>query len=142
MLTILAFNAHNTGAGLILQEGNRCHDALEIYYLLIGCPLPKRKCLGAPALSKTKHTALKSILNQLERKKSSIVLVHVKIVYTMNFEKVLCSSKINSGQPGNKFELQALWSCETLPQIQALYWQILLKSIINNKKVHECYQLN
>ena len=28
---------------------------VEINNFLIGCPLPRRKCLGAPALSKTKH---------------------------------------------------------------------------------------
>ena len=31
---------------------------VEIYNFLIGCPLPRRKCLGALALSKTKHTGL------------------------------------------------------------------------------------
>ena len=30
----------------------------KMYNFLIGCPLPKRKCLGAPAPSKTKHTGL------------------------------------------------------------------------------------
>ena len=31
---------------------------VEIYYFLIGCPLPRRNCLGANALSKMKHTGL------------------------------------------------------------------------------------
>ena len=33
---------------------------VEIYNFLIhvGCTFPRRKCLGAPALSKMKHTAL------------------------------------------------------------------------------------
>ena len=31
----------------------------KIYNFLIGCPLPIRKCLGALALSKTKHTGLR-----------------------------------------------------------------------------------
>ena len=31
---------------------------VEIYNFFIGCPFPKRKCLGALALSKTKHTGL------------------------------------------------------------------------------------
>ena len=31
---------------------------VQICNFLIGCPLPRRKCLGALALSKTKHTAL------------------------------------------------------------------------------------
>ena len=61
-----------TYTGLILHGGNggdclRCPLSLpwcpwnapvEIYNFLIGCPLPKRNCLGALALSKTKHTAL------------------------------------------------------------------------------------
>ena len=55
--------------GLILHGGDclRCplvialvplKCSVEIYNFLIGCPLPKRKCLGALVLSKTKHTAL------------------------------------------------------------------------------------
>ena len=31
---------------------------VQICNFIIGCPLPRRKCLGALALSKTKHTAL------------------------------------------------------------------------------------
>ena len=63
------FTVHS---GLILHGGNegdclRCPMSLpwcprnapvEIYNFLIGCPLPKKKCLGALALSKTKHTAM------------------------------------------------------------------------------------
>ena len=57
-------------AGLILHGGNegdcplvialvplKCYT-VKIYNFLIGCPLPRRKCLGALALSKTKHTGL------------------------------------------------------------------------------------
>ena len=34
-------------------------STVEIYNFLIGCPfLPRRKCLGAPALSKMKYTGL------------------------------------------------------------------------------------
>ena len=58
--------------GLILHEGNEgdCLYApwlliwcswnapVQICNFIIGCPLPRRKCLGALALSKTKHTAL------------------------------------------------------------------------------------
>ena len=57
---------------LILHGGNECdclrcplplpwcprNATVEIYNFLIGCLLPKRKCLGALALSKTKHTGL------------------------------------------------------------------------------------
>ena len=36
---------------------------VEIHNFLIGYPLPRRKCLGALALSKTKHTGLLSLDN-------------------------------------------------------------------------------
>ena len=40
-----------------------CLGALEIYNFHIGTPLPKRKCPGALALSKTKHTGNVHIIN-------------------------------------------------------------------------------
>ena len=35
-----------------------CNAPREIYNFLIGCPLPKRKCLGVLAQSRTNHTGL------------------------------------------------------------------------------------
>ena len=44
---------HVIATGLILQGGNEGNC-----FFLIGCSLPRRKCLGALALSKMKHTGL------------------------------------------------------------------------------------
>ena len=69
-------------AGLILHDGNE-GDCLRVPWslpwcpwnalqykfakLIIGCPLPRRKCLGAFALSKTNHTALNRIHSRQPR---------------------------------------------------------------------------
>ena len=66
---------HGIPAGLILHGGNGGNEGdclrvpwslpwcpwnapVQICNFIIGCPLPRRKCLGALALSKTKLTAL------------------------------------------------------------------------------------
>ena len=40
--------------------------SVKIYNFLLGCPLPRRKCLGALALSITEHTGLSVIVYQVE----------------------------------------------------------------------------
>ena len=68
----------STPSGLIFQGGNAgdCLSALkcsgsrniQINKFLIGCPLPRRKCLGAPALSKTKHTGLQNTFSLQQKR--------------------------------------------------------------------------
>ena len=72
-MLIVHLKANHTTAGLILHGGNKgdclhapgqCLGALEmlwtveIYIFLNESPLPRRKCLGALAFSKTSHTGL------------------------------------------------------------------------------------
>ena len=74
-----AFTKPNyTTSGLILHGGNLgdclrvtwslpwCpwNAPVEICNFITGCPLPRRKCLGALALSKTKHTGLQFSLKK------------------------------------------------------------------------------
>ena len=59
--------------------------SIEIYNFLMGCPLPKRKCLGALTLSIKKHTGLK---------RTSITFLNWKqIVHQLAFyrKRSLCS---------------------------------------------------
>ena len=85
--------------GLILHGGNggdclRCplplpwcpwNAPVEIYNFLIGCPLPKRKCLGALALSKTKHTALAMYVDFKNRNEKYFCIYLLLVFYFILF---------------------------------------------------------
>ena len=53
---------------------------VETYSFLIGCPLPRRKCLGALASLKTKHTCT-GLYSELTRAIHTMYIVHVHTVH-------------------------------------------------------------
>ena len=60
---IAEVRASGTGLTLAYVPPGHCLGALdpvENYNLLVGCPLPRRKCLGALALPNTKHTGVQA----------------------------------------------------------------------------------